>query len=243
MRDYKLETEKRVQFIKDTLKEAHANGIVFGNSGGKDSALVGILCKMACDNTVGIMMPCSKRNFNEDLEDGNEVAKKFNIKTEIVDIADIKALFDEKISKIATFNQLASANISPRVRMTTLYAYGACNNMLVAGTGNRTETFVGYFTKWGDGACDFNPISDLTVKEVYEFLTYLGCPDCIIKKAPSAALFDGQTDEKEMGMTYADLDSFITTGIAPDFVKEKATRMHERSEHKRKGVKHYNKIQ
>lgn len=242
MRDYKLETESRVKFIKDLLASSGAKGIVYGNSGGKDSALVGILSKMACDNTVGIMLPCSKRNFTEDTVDGLEVANKFNIKTITIDIANIKKEIEEKVGEFTDLTPLAIANIAPRIRMTTLYTYGASNNMLVAGTGNRTETYVGYFTKWGDGACDFNPISDLTVKEVYEFLEYLGCPKCIINKAPSAALFDGQTDEKEMGMKYSDLDSFITTGIAPEEVKIKAEKMHKNSEHKRTGVAHYKKM-
>lgn len=243
MRDYFIETKERVAFIKSKIEEAHADGIVFGNSGGKDSALVGILCKMACDNTVGIILPCSsKRNFTLDKDDGMAVAEKFNIKTEIIDITDIRDGVIERVKDIALLTPLAIANIAPRIRMTTLYTYAASNNMLVAGTGNRTETYLGYFTKWGDGACDFNPISDLTVKEVYEFLRYLDCPSVIIDKAPSAALFDGQTDEQEMGMKYSDLDTFIVTGEASDYVKEKATRMHKNSEHKRVGVAHYKKI-
>lgn len=243
MRDYCQETKERIQFIREKLNEAHATGIVFGNSGGKDSALVGILCKMACENTVGIILPCSsKRNFTLDKEDGISVAKKFNIKTELIDITDIRNAVLDKVGEIAQLTPLAIANIAPRIRMTTLYAYAAANNMLVAGTGNRTETYLGYFTKWGDGASDFNPISDLTVNEVYEFLRYLECPEEIIRKAPSAALFDGQTDEMEMGMKYSDLDSYIVSGEAPDYVKEKAERMHKVSEHKRSGVAHFKKL-
>ena len=91
MRNYKEETEKRVQFIRELVKNANANGIVFGNSGGKDCALVGILSKMACENTVGVIMPCSsKRNFGEDMTDGMEVAEKFGIETRVVDITGLK---------------------------------------------------------------------------------------------------------------------------------------------------------
>ena len=236
MRDYKIETEQRVAFIKDLLKKSGAKGIVFGNSGGKDSALVGILCKKACENTVGITLPCSKRNFSQDIADGREVADKFGIKTLNVDISEVKKVIESELVKVTDIAPLASANIAPRIRMTVLYAYAGSNGMLVAGTGNRTERYVGYFTKWGDGACDFNPISDLTVREVYEFLKYLGCPDCIIEKAPSAALFDGQTDESEMGMKYSDLDSYILEGKAPENVIEKAEKMHKASEHKRTGI-------
>ena len=242
MRDYKEELEKRVEFIKDLLKSSGAKGIVYGNSGGKDSALVGIICKKACFNTVGITMPCSKRNYAEDIEDGLMVAEKFGIKTFNVEIAPMKEIVEKNVSAITEIGELASANIAPRLRMTTLYAYAGSNNMLVAGTGNRTETYIGYFTKWGDGACDFNPISDLTVKEVYEFLEYLGCPKRIIEKAPSAALYNGQTDEQEIGMKYADIDEYILTGNADKSVKDRVDAMHKKTEHKRQGVAFYKKV-
>ena len=107
---------------------------------------------------------------------------------------------------------------------------------MVAGTGNRSEAYVGYFTKWGDGAHDFNPIADLTVTEIYEFLRFLNAPECVITKAPSAALFDGQTDESEMGVTYAELDRFLM-GDGIDADKQKVIMaMHEASEHKRKEI-------
>lgn len=243
MRDYKLELENRVKFIKELIINSGAKGIVFGNSGGKDSALVGIICKKACENTVGIILPCaSKRNFEQDYYDGLEVAKKFNIETKFVDITKTRDAVIESLKDQTELTPLSIANVAPRIRMTTLYAYGASKNMLVAGTGNRSERFVGYFTKWGDGACDFNPISDLTVKEVYEFLEYLECPEVIIKKAPSAALFDGQTDENEMGFSYADLDEYIFTGSTKSPAKEKIEKMHRVSEHKRKGISFYKDI-
>jgi len=110
---------------------------------------------------------------------------------------------------------------------------------LVAGTGNRSEAYVGYFTKWGDGAHDFNPISDLTVTEIYEFLRWLDAPACIIEKAPSAGLFDGQTDEQEMGITYSELDAYLFGEKVSDAAKQTIRRMHEKSEHKRAGAKHY----
>ncbi|MBR7110765.1 MAG: NAD(+) synthase, partial [Clostridia bacterium] len=125
---------------------------------------------------------------------------------------------------------------------TTLYAIGASENLLVAGTGNRSETYLGYFTKHGDGGCDFNPISDLTVKEVYEFLEYLNAPEAVRTKAPSAALFDGQTDEQEMGLTYNAIDTYLLEGKAIDADREKIERMHARSEHKRRMPTKYKEI-
>ena len=179
MRDYAKEFENRVAFIRDLLKSSGAKGVIYGNSGGKDSALVGILCKAACDNTVGIMMPCvSKRNFGEDMTDGLAVAEQFNIETRTVDLTAEKELVMQTVSAVTTLNQMATSNIAPRLRMLTLYTIGAAEGRLVAGTGNRSEAYMGYFTKWGDGAYDFNPIADLTVTEIYEFLTWLHAPEC-----------------------------------------------------------------
>lgn len=240
MRDYASETEKRVSFIKKTVKDAGASGIVFGNSGGKDCALVGILCKMACENTLGVIMPCgSKRNFGEDMADGLAVSHQFGIETLTVDLTELKKLEIEKVSAVCPVTDTAVSNIAPRLRMTTLYLIAQSKNMLVAGTGNRSERFMGYFTKWGDGAHDFNPISDLTVTEVYEFLRYLKAPEAIITKAPSAGLFEGQTDEKEMGISYAAIDDYILNGRASEKDREILERFHSRSEHKRRPISVY----
>ena len=240
MRDYKVEFEKRVNFIKSVLAESGAKGIVYGNSGGKDSALVGILCKAACDNTVGIILPCtSRRNYDEDTADAKEVAARYNIEIRTVDLTPIKEAELKALDGVATLNAAALANIAPRLRMLTLYAIAAAENRLVAGTGNKSEAYVGYFTKWGDGAHDFNPIADLTVTEIYEFLRYLDAPKCVIEKAPSAALFDGQTDETEMGVTYAELDAYLSRSEIPEEKKTIIERLHTISEHKRKGIAAY----
>ena len=240
MRDYKIEFEKRVAFIKSVLAESGAKGIVFGNSGGKDSALVGILCKAACENTVGIILPCaSKRNYDRDTADANEVAQKYNIETRSVDLTPVKEAEIEAIKKATTLNDAANLNMAPRIRMMTLYAIAASESRLVAGTGNRSELYVGYFTKWGDGSCDFNPIADLTVTEIYEFLRYLEAPKAVINKTPSAALFDGQTDETEMGISYAELDSFL---FGKDIAKDKKAiieKLHKSREKKKKGILTY----
>lgn len=236
MRDYKLETEKRVAFIKKAMADAHADGIVFGNSGGKDSALVGILCKMACSNVLGVIMPCqSKRNFGEDMDDGMDVAKQFNIETITVDLTSVKEEMVKQIESVTSATDTAKSNIAPRLRMTTLYTIAQSRNAMVAGTGNKCELYMGYFTKWGDGGCDINPIADLTVSEIYEFLTYLNAPENIIKKAPSAGLFEGQTDEQEMGVTYKQIEEVMATGTTDDkAAAEKIIRINARTEHKRR---------
>lgn len=233
MRDYAEETKKRVAFIQELLAQSGAEGIVYGNSGGKDSALVGILCKKACSNVLGVIMPCqSKRNFGEDLEDGEAVAEQYGIDTILVDLSDAKAEITGRVGQVVQLTDDAVANIAPRLRMTTLYAIAQSRNSLVAGTGNRSEAHMGYFTKWGDGAYDFNPIADLTVTEIYEFLRYLDAPQNIITKAPSAGLFEGQTDEQEMKVTYAEIDALLLRGEHGGNA-QRIESAHRRTAHKR----------
>ena len=240
MRDYKVEFEKRVAFIRERVEAARAKGIVYGNSGGKDSALVGILCKAACENTVGIIMPCaSQRNYGMDRDDGMEVAEQFKIETRTVDLTPVREAELAALKGVTELTDMAIANIAPRLRMVTLYAVAHAENRIVAGTGNASEAYVGYFTKWGDGAHDFNPISDLTVTEIYEFLEYLHAPRAIIEKAPSAGLFEGQTDEAEMGITYAAIDAYISGRPVSDHDRAVIERMHANSEHKREPIARY----
>ena len=235
IRNYEEETTKRVEFIKDILKQTGAKGIVYGNSGGKDCTLVGILCKKACENTVGIIMPCgSSRNYESDKNDAEVLAAHFGIDTRIVDLKDARDALNIAVGEVATVSDSALSNVAPRLRMTSLYTIAASENRLVAGTGNRSEAYMGYFTKWGDGAYDFNPIADLTVTEVYEFLRYLGAPDFILEKEPSAGLFEGQTDETEMGVTYKSIDEFLFTGQADEKDLQIIERYHRISEHKRR---------
>ena len=150
MRDYRKETEQRVAFIKRVLEESGAEGIVYGNSGGKDSALVGILCKKACDNTAGIMMPCqSSCNYGGDMQDACAVAEGFGIDCRVIDLSELKALAVKLYGEKTVLTDAAVANIAPRLRMLTLYTLAASENRIVAGTGNRSEGYMGYFTKWG----------------------------------------------------------------------------------------------
>lgn len=240
MRDYQQEFEKRVAFIRDFVEKGGVKGIVFGNSGGKDSALVGILCKAACPNTVGIMLPCStKRNYGEDIDHAKQLAEQFGIENRLVDLSPVRQAMLQALEGVTTPNDNMLINIAPRLRMTTLYAVAAAEGRVVAGSGNRSERYVGYFTKWGDGAHDFNPIADLTVTEIFEFLRFLHAPQCIIDKKPSAALFDGQTDETEMGVTYAELDAYLDGAPLSEDKLAKVERLHRQSEHKRQPIPIY----
>ena len=237
MRDYAKEYEKRVAFIRELVEKSHVRGIVFGNSGGKDSALVGILCKAACENTVGVLMPCaSKRNYGEDAEDGRALAETFGIESRLVDLTPVREAELAALEGVSVMNSAAISNIAPRLRMTTLYAIAAAEGRLVAGTGNRSERYMGYFTKWGDGACDFNPIADLMATEVLDFLAWLKAPEHMVTKVPSAGLFDGQTDEAEMGVSYAAIDRYLLTGAASEHDRAIIERYHRVSEHKRRPI-------
>ncbi|NLY55293.1 MAG: NAD(+) synthase [Firmicutes bacterium] len=241
-RDYEQEIQNRIAFIREALSAAQAEGIVYGNSGGKDSALVGILCKLACANTVGLIMPCgSQRNYREDMNDALTVARRYEIETRVVDLTPVREALINALAETTTLPERALINIAPRLRMTALYAVATSENRLVAGTGNRSEGYLGYFTKWGDGAYDFNPIADLTVTEIYAFLRYLQAPECVISKTPSAGLFDGQTDEGELGVTYRVLDEYLLTGVVNERDQAIIERYHAASKHKRTPPLEYGK--
>jgi len=231
--DIQQEVENRVLFIRRILEKSGATGIVYGNSGGKDCTLVGILCKMATDTVLSVVLPIeSKQNFGSDREHAFLAAAQYNIETIEIDLTAVKAQMQAVLGEQCT-KPIGLANINPRLRMTALYAIGQERGYLVAGTGNRSERAIGYFTKFGDGACDFNPIADLTVGEVYAFLEFLKAPREIIDKAPSAGLWDGQTDEAEMGMRYADIDNYLLTGEGDPDVAAKIERSIRVSAHKR----------
>ena len=192
---------------------------------------------MACDDTLGVLLPCATaQNYGSDTDDALLLAARFGIASRTVDLTEARNAVIRAVEAAGVApNAAAVSNIAPRLRMTALYAVAASEGRLVAGTGNRSEIYMGYFTKWGDGAADFNPIADLSVTEVFEFLEYLDAPLSIRKKAPSAGLFEGQTDEKEMGVSYAAVDRYMDGGeVAPE---EKAVidRFHRVSEHKRSG--------
>lgn len=234
MRNYEEEVLNRVKFIKNTLLETNTKGVIYGNSGGKDSALVGILCKMATQNTLGIILPCaSKQNYKSDKEHALLVANQFEIETKIVDLTDVRLSLINSVNIGVDLSEQAKNNVNPRLRMTTLYLIGQTLGYLVVGTGNKSELYMGYFTKYGDGGVDINPISDLTATEVLEFLEYLKAPKEIIQKEPSAGLYEGQTDEIEMGVTYKSIDEYLNNGNISQYDKNIINKAHNISEHKR----------
>lgn len=223
--------DKLISWLRDNVNAANAKGVVFGMSGGIDSAVVSVLCKKAFpDDAVGFILPCYSDDKDE--QDAILVAEKFKIKYKKIEL---NSIYDEFLNKVdKTENRTVKANIKPRLRMITLYYYAGINNYLVVGSQNKSELTVGYFTKYGDNG-DLLPIANLVKKQVYELASYLGIPEPVITKTPTAGLWPGQTDEKEMGITYDELDSYILTGEAkrPE-VKEKIDTLYRKSEHKRR---------
>ena len=233
MRDYKAEYEGRVAFIRELVKSAGASGIVYGNSGGKDSALVGILCKAACDNTVGIIMPCaSKRNYGQDTDDGIAVAERFGIETRTVDLTAVREREMEELQKVCALNSAAIKNIAPRLRMTTLYAIAQSVDCgIVINTSNLSEDWVGYCTIYGDSAGAFSPLGMYTTEEVIALGAELGLPERFLIKPPSDGL-TGKTDEDNLGFTYHAVNEYIRKGEVDPAIKEQIDRKHKVSRFK-----------
>lgn len=210
------------KWIKELVQSANRKGVVLGMSGGIDCCVVSRLCQLAGVDIHLVMMPYGSDMTNSKSHaHAMELINKFNFPHHVFDIQPaVDALTTQNNVFISASNpqnrELSLANIRPRVRMTYLYQLAQLDSRFVVGTGNLAERTVGYFTKWGDGACDFNPLGMLTKQEVYTLARYLEVPDCVIDKKPSAGLWDGQTDEDELGMTYAQIDGYILNGTSGD---------------------------
>ncbi len=222
-----------VQWMRDKVREAGARGGVFGVSGGVDSALVLALAKKAWgDNCLGLVLPC--HSLQEDMDDALELLHSFSCAHKIVDLSGTYDVFVEALKGLGNPSGLALANLKPRLRMMALYYQAALSSYLVVGTGNRDEFYIGYFTKHGDDGLDMAPIARLTKGEVRDMAVYLGVPDRIVNRIPSAGLWEGQTDESEMGITYEDLDNYLLGKEVPPDVSALIERKHRQSEHKRR---------
>ncbi|ONI41084.1 NAD(+) synthase [Candidatus Epulonipiscium fishelsonii] len=229
--DFKL--EERINWVKERVTLANASGVVIGASGGKDSSTVIALCTKAlgAENVLAVSMPCS--SLITDMEHAKLVTNTFGVELLVINLENTFNAMKQEINPLVALNDLAIANIKPRLRMTTLYSIAQTKNYLVAGTDNLSEMVMGYFTKWGDGAYDFNPLGDLTMHEVLGFGRALGVPSPILEKPPSAGLWEGQTDEQEMGVTYREIEEYIKTGITSPSALEIILRINKNTNHKR----------
>jgi len=224
-----------VVWIREQVSRAKCTGAVFGLSGGIDSAVVGGLCKRAFpEHCLGVIMPC--HSSQRDIEDARAVAEEFQIPISTITLDEVcqSLLRVLPVGDLApSTERLAQANLKPRLRMLTLYYLANRLGYLVVGTGNRSERCVGYFTKYGDGGVDILPLGNLVKSQVRELAKHLGVPDEVIEKPPSGGLWEGQTDEGEMGITYEQLDRYLTSGEATREVKQKVDAMISGSAHKR----------
>jgi NAD+ synthase len=226
-----------VNWLREQIDQAGVKGVVLGVSGGLDSAVAAVIAHKAFpDNCMALILPCESQ-VNDRL-DSQMFLEEFNIPFRIVELDNAYRLllthFESYIRIEGFRGRLLRANIKPRLRMMTLYYSAQGRNYLVLGTSNKSELSVGYSTKHGDAGVDLQLLGDLLKTEVYELARYLRIPDYIINKVPSGGLWEGQSDEEEMGITYPDLDLYLSTGEGEPEVVEKIETMRKASEHKRR---------
>lgn len=223
------------QWIKDQVARAGAQGIVVGVSGGIDSAVVAALAKRALpDRVLGLILPCHSQK--RDAEDAHLIASHLQLETTTIDLT---STYDSLIAILPPADKNTMVNLKPRLRMMSLYYYANLKNYLVAGTGNKSEITVGYFTKYGDGGVDILPLGNLLKSQVKEIAKKLALPESIIDKPPSAGLWLGQTDEAELNITYEQLDQAILEITShrdeetPPEIRSRVEELMENSKHKR----------
>ena len=222
-------------WIKEQVDKAGARGIVVGLSGGIDSAVVAALALRSLrPNVLGLLLPC--HSHHRDTDDALMVAGNLGLETLTVDLTPV---FDLLVSILPPADAGITANVKPRLRMMTLYHFARLRQYLVAGTGNKSEISVGYFTKYGDGGSDLLPLGNMLKSQVRDLAVQLGLPGAVIDKPPSAGLLPGQTDEGELNISYAELDQALTAIAAkrdeniPPGVRRRVEQLMKNSEHKR----------
>ncbi|MBR5997371.1 MAG: NAD(+) synthase [Bacilli bacterium] len=221
-------------FLKDYIEKAHCNKYILGISGGVDSSLCAALARNAVgkDRLLCLILPIESQKADEN--DALDLAKQLDLNYEIVDGTEIFRGYVDTFKKLGQdFDRSTLGNLKARIRMSILYAYAQKYNGLVIGTDNADERYTGYFTKHGDGACDILPIAHLLKGEVVQASKILGISDQLAERVPTASLFEGQTDETEMGVTYKDLDRYILGGKVDETVEKRIQHLHKISEHKR----------
>ncbi|MGJ0355619.1 NAD+ synthase [Aliarcobacter cryaerophilus] len=194
-----------MSFLKEEVLKTGLKKVTLGLSGGLDSAVVAVLCKEVFDNNLNCVLMPSQYSSKSSVEDAIELCKKFGIKHEIVSIEPILSAYLKNMDE----NSLRIGNFSARLRMSVLYDISARENSLVVGTSNKSELLLGYGTIFGDLACAINPIGDIYKSDLFEFAKYLGVNDNILKKAPSADFYEGQSDEADLGYSYSKIDSLL----------------------------------
>lgn len=237
----KKETEKIIEFIQNYYKENNLKGAIIGISGGKDSAVVAALFTKALgkENVIGLTMPCHSNI--QDKNDAEIISKHFGFKLYNFDLTNTYDTFKENFKnqkELKTKN--SDINLKPRLRMATLYYFATLlteikqKPFIVAGTGNKCEIYVGYFTKGGDGMSDINVLANYTVSEVIKIGKYLNVPKEILYKTPSDGL-SSQTDEDKLGVTYKEIEDYLNKNIINEKSKQIIENLHNKNKHK-KGI-------
>ncbi|SEG53037.1 ammonia-dependent NAD(+) synthetase [Paenibacillus sp. UNC499MF] len=249
--DVQEEIRKRVDFLKQYVKTAGVSGLLIAISGGIDSAVAAGLCKIATDEltqesgkeykTVGVFQPYGTQ---EDIHDSYATADAFNLKyrmeTNIEEAVNEIALEVEFGLKNAGDSRHMSkegkGNVKARTRMVVQYAIAFEMNLLVVGTDHASEAITGFFTKWGDGAVDITPLSSLNKRQVRALAAGLGVPDSVLHKAPTAGLWEGQTDEKELGVSYEDNSDYLEGKEINPEAAQKLEKHYMKTRHKRNSI-------
>ena len=241
MFDAKLEKDKIVKFIRDYFEKCNLGGVVIGISGGKDSGVVAGLFSEAIgpENIIGITMPCHSKET--DKTDALRVSDYYGFEMIDIDLTDTFDTFKKQIDKLGDFTEEelknSDINVKPRLRMTSLYYIAALYSALkgktyiVAGTGNKCEEFVGYFTKGGDSVSDIKVLADLTVEEVIKIGEVLNVPKEVLYKTPNDGL-SNSSDEEKLGVKYNDIAKYMNNEELDEETKKKIKRLHEGSLHK-----------
>lgn len=232
--NYLKEIEK---FLADYLNDNHCNTYVLGVSGGVDSSLCAALAKEAVgrDRLHCLIIPIE--SSKEDVEDALTLVKDLDLKYTVIDATETFRSYVEAFSKSdIVLDRSTLGNLKARMRMAILYAVAQKERGLVMGTDNADERYVGYYTKHGDGACDVLPIAHLVKSEVVEASKILGIRHSLAERVPTAGLYEGQTDEKEMGVSYKDLDAFLLGKKIKAEPKKRIAYLHKISAHKRKKI-------
>lgn len=216
MIDWKNIKSQLQEFLKTELANTGLERVTIGLSGGLDSAVVAVLCKETFgDNMSCVLMP-SQFSSKQSVDDSIELCEKFNIKYEIKSIAPMVEAYIEQMDD----DKLRIGNFSARMRMSVLYDVSSRDRSIVVGTSNKSELLLGYGTIFGDIACAINPLGEIYKSDEFEFAKYLGVTDSIINKKPSADLWEGQSDEEELGYTYSKMDEVLKLMVDEQKSKE-----------------------